>query len=76
MIENHEKNKYRHLNDDINRVRQAMNNDSKKVVLKLSHIDNYKLRQGIYNTLQKIDLGCLANKFIYCGYTDRLKKQH
>jgi len=76
MIENHEKNKYRHLNDDINRVRQAMNNDSKKVGLKLSHIDNYTLRQGIYSTLQKIDLGCLANKFIYCEYTDRLKKQH
>ena len=52
-----------------------MRGDGKRIGLKLSHIDNYQLRQGIYTSLQKIELGCLANKYYYSEYTDRLKKE-
>lgn len=74
MIDFHEKNKYRYLNEDIDRIKEQMNKEGLKIGEKLSNIDNFGLRNGIFKSLKKMDFDCLANRNYYSQHTERMDK--
>ena len=74
MVDIYEKNRYRHLNEDIARIKGDMSREGKAIGDKLSQISDFGMRKGIFKSLKSMEFDCLANRNFYDEHTERLKK--
>lgn len=65
LSEYYQNNRYKHLNEDILRIKSEMTREGASIGKKLHVVDNVKLRNGIVASLKGVDLVCKAHRYLY-----------
>lgn len=73
IVETYEKSRYRFLNADIEKRTHEMAAEGREIGERLNQVENWKMRKGLYRSLQRLQFECMANRNVYEELTQRVK---
>lgn len=65
IVETYEKSRYNYLNADIIRRSNEMAAEGKQITGRLPQIQDWRMRKGLYGSLQRMQFECMANRNLY-----------